>query len=308
MRGGLTLLGNHFGSASYLSLPFFRMTAGLPFCFLFDNGSLRPESTLALRRSALALSVCTGATVRPVSLLHSSRVAQEDLNGEPAELLEPALTEYLGSRPTGRVILIPLFFGPSTSLTVYLSERLHSLRNRFPQAEVVLTPWLAADDFGEQRIVAALDAQVTRTIVQYGLERPRVVLVDHGSPQPEVVTVRDTLARRLAESLANRVAEVAPASMERRPGDAYAFGDPLLAVRLTTAPFDTGDVVVALQFLAAGRHAGPAGDVAGICAEAAAQRPGLRIWLTAPIGETPEILEVLARRYAQAAGHGVEVS
>ena len=71
--------------------------------------------------------------------------------------------------------------------------------------------------------------------------------------------------------------------MERRPGPAYAFADPLLenalrdrfdtfAAAKATAP-DTEErshllVVVALLFLSPGRHAGPGGDIATILEDA----------------------------------------
>jgi hypothetical protein len=88
--------------------------------------------------------------------------------------------------------------------------------------------------------------------------------------------------------------------MERREGDEYVFNEPLLATCLGTPPFDAGEVVVALQFLSPGRHAGPGGDVATICAEAEGaarlSRRELRTAMTATLADDPRIVAILARR------------
>jgi len=88
--------------------------------------------------------------------------------------------------------------------------------------------------------------------------------------------------------------------MERRAGEEYAFSRPLLEERLRQPPCDGGPVVVLLQFLSAGRHAGPEGDVAAICAAAEAERPGLSTAMTEPLAEDPRVIAVLADRFAQA--------
>ena len=46
---------------------------------LIDNGSLRPESTLTLRKIASKLSDLLNVKVNPVSLLHSTKVSSERL-------------------------------------------------------------------------------------------------------------------------------------------------------------------------------------------------------------------------------------
>jgi hypothetical protein len=93
--------------------------------------------------------------------------------------------------------------------------------------------------------------------------------------------------------------------MERREGDAFAFNEPLLERLLERAPFAAGEVVVALQFLSPGRHAGPGGDVAGICAEAEARAAAagrrLETALTATLADDARVLDVLERRARAAA-------
>lgn len=265
-------------------------------CFLFDNGSLRAESTRSLRGLAARLASRRGHPVRAVSLLHSTRVPAEELDGEPTALLEPALDEWFGRRPRGRALLLPLFFGPSGALVDYVPERLESLRKRHPAARAVLAEPLVVPDEVPTEIVAILADRVREVMAERAWARPAVVLCDHGTPLRAVAEVRDRLALALGVVLSGEVAAVAPASMERREGAEYEFNEPLLATRLTTPPFDRGEVVVALQFLSPGRHAGPGGDVAGICAAVEAASPGLRTAMTRPIADDARLVAVLARR------------
>ncbi len=269
-------------------------------CFLFDNGSFRAESTRSLRRLAERLATRLGHPVRAVSLLHSTRVPAEELDGVPAQLLEPALDAWFTQHPGGRVLLLPLFFGPSGALTDYVPERLASLRVRHPAGSAVLADPLVIDGEEPAELAAALADRVKAAATEQGWRMPRVVLCDHGSPQRAVTAVRDRLAAYLACALHGQAEAVAAASMERREGEEYAFNEPLLAKRLATAPFDDGDVVVALQFLSPGRHAGPGGDVASICAEAeqaaAAGARRLRTAMTATLADDPRVVEILARR------------
>ena len=268
--------------------------------FLFDNGSLRAESTLSLRRVASALGAFTGLPVQAVSLLHSSNVSAGGLDGRPARLLEPALVAQFEAFPQGEAVLLPLFFGPSAALTEYVPARLASVRARFPGARVRMAPWLVNPADGDRRLAAVLADQVRAATRAKNWVRPKVVLVDHGSPQAGVTAVRNHLGGQMRRELGDEIATLAVASMERRDGDAYAFNEPLLATALRTPPFDHGEVVVALQFLSPGRHAGPGGDIAEICAAAEAERPGLRTHMTEPIAVDERLVALLADRLAQA--------
>ncbi len=269
-------------------------------CFLFDNGSFRADSTRSLRGVAERLAERLEWDVRAVSLLHSTRVPAAELDGKPAQLLEPALDAWLTENSRGRALLLPLFFGPSGALTEYVPERLAALQGRHGEGRAELAEALVLAEEEPRELVAILADRVRATAAERGWRRPKVVLCDHGTPQRGVSAVRDRLAGCLREALGGEVEGVAPASMERREGEAFAFNEPLLATRLAEAPFDAGEVVVALQFLSAGRHAGAGGDVAEICAqaEAAAARHGrvLRTAMTAPIAEDPRLVVVLARR------------
>jgi len=271
-----------------------------PVCFLFDNGSLRATSTLSLRATARQLAAELGIEVRAVSLLHSSAVNPVEVGGKPAQLLEPALEAFLEENLTADVVALPLFFGPSAALTDYVPGRLATLAGKFPQARLRLARWLVDPMETDDRIARALADAARRKVVGENLVRPKIVVVDHGSPQRAVSEVRNFLGSQIAVMLADLTETVAVASMEKRPGSEYAFNDPLLAERLRTPPFDHGDVVMALQFLSPGRHAGPDGDVARICAEARRERPELKTHLAETIASDQRVVAVLADRYRQA--------
>ncbi len=271
-----------------------------PLCVLFDNGSLRPEATLKLRTIALRLQAAINAGVHPVSLLHSSAIAPSQLGGVPAQLLEPALGLLL---KTGidDIVLLPLFFGPSAALTEYVPQRLQHLRRAFPAMRVRLGRWLVdTRDRHDMRIAAILADRVRAVIRDGRLRRPPVVLVDHGSPQPEVIAVRDLLGRQVRRMLTGNIGRLAVASMERRSGPEYDFCEPLLATLLRRTGFGGETVVVARQFISPGRHAGPGGDIADICRAAEQAQPGMKIHLTHPIGDDPRLIDVLADRYQEA--------
>jgi sirohydrochlorin ferrochelatase len=276
--------------------------APAPRCVLFDNGSLQPEATLNLRTIALRLQAALGVSVHPVSLLHSSAIAPAQLGGVPAQLLEPAL-KLLLKTGVNDFVLVPLFFGSSAALTVYVPQRLQHLRRAFPAMRVRLGRCLVdPKNRRDTRIAALLADRVRAVIRERRLRRPPVVLVDHGSPQPEVIAVRNWLGRQVRRLLMGRISRLAVASMERRRGAEYDFGDPLLATLLRRPEFARKNVVVARQFISPGRHAGPGGDVADICRAAEQAQPGLKIHLTHPIGDDPRLIDVLVDRYQEARG------
>lgn len=266
---------------------------------LVDNGSLEPAAVRGLRALATALSEKLGVTVEPVSLLHSSAVPVEQLDGRVAEILEPALKRRL-AEGVSEFAVLPLFFGPSRALTEYIPERVAHLRETFPELRVrVAAPLHAVGDDRLARMVAdAVRAEMAEDFLRG--EKPRVALVDHGSPARGVTAVRDEVAAQLARLLDDSVAGVAACSMERRPGPEYAFNDPLLASLLASSPWNAGPVIVAQLFLLPGRHAGPDGDIAQICRAAEVASGGaLRTRRTGLLAAPPQplLLDVLADRW-----------
>ena len=279
-----------------------------PLTILMDNGSLEPAATLGLRRLAAQLGERVGTRVEPVSLLHSSTVPVEKLGGTPAEILEPALERRLAAGQTD-FLIVPLFFGPSGALTDYLPKRIAHLRGKHPTLDVRLAaPLFAAGDDRLARILADQVRDVGARLVRarQGVDEPRpyhnfrVALVDHGSPAKAVTDVRNELSCQLAGLLGPDYT-VAPASMERREGAAYDFCEPLLERLLRSPGWNAGEIVVAMQFLLPGRHAGPDGDVAEICLAAEAASGGtLRTTMTGLVAEHPLLVEILADRWRAA--------
>jgi sirohydrochlorin ferrochelatase len=268
--------------------------------FLLDNGSLQSAATLRLRDLAKELAGRINAPVSPVSLLHSSGVPAEQLGGVAAEIFEPAIRRRLESG-RNEFVVVPLFFGPSGALTDYLPARVAHLRKTHPTLKVrIASPLFQA---GDDRLARILADKVRESAEAIGGKLPlRVTLVDHGSPSPAVTQVRDQLAAQLGEKLGVGF-EVAASSMERREDVEYDFCDPLLAALLRQPGWNHGTVIVAMQFLLPGRHAGPDGDVAKICHEAEVASGGaLRTHLTGLVGEHALLPEILADRWRQAGG------
>lgn len=255
---------------------------------LVDNGSLEPAATVRLRELAGSLAGRIGEPVAPVSLLHSSGIAPERLQGVPAEILEPALARR-AEQGTFDFIVVPLFFGPSRALTEYLPDRAAHLRKRFPAIRVIVAEPLYRPD----------DARLADILAEHVREvgtPERTVVVDHGSPVREVTDVRNALAAQVSRRLGVG-SRVAVACMERRPGADYDFAGPLLLDLLRSPDWREGPVTIAMQFLLPGRHAGPAGDIARICADAQAASPGLRPRMTRLVGEHPGLIDILADRW-----------
>ncbi|HSP59307.1 MAG TPA: cobalamin biosynthesis protein CbiX, partial [Halomonas sp.] len=194
---------------------------------LVDNGSLRPQATLNLRRLALALSQATGETVEAASLLHSYKIPPEKLDGQKAISLGP-LAERHAAEGVTELVILPFFFGPSQALTGYLPERLAEVQASYPRLSVrVALPLVDSRATIDLRLAQLLEDNVRQRMAglfqqkdsQQKESRPAVVLVDHGSPIPEVTAVRNYLAGQLIVLLAEEAGCVTYASMERRAGE-----------------------------------------------------------------------------------------
>lgn len=276
----------------------------MPRILLVDNGSLRPQATLNLRRLAAALSRRTGETVEAASLLHSHKVPAERLEGEKAVTLGP-LAERLAAEGETELVVVPFFFGPSQALTRYLPERLAEVQAAHPRLAVRVALPLFDTLHGLDLRLARLLADNVREAMGPAREerdharRPTVVLVDHGSPIPEVAAVRNVLAGQLGALLEGEAGSVTFASMERREGEAYRFNEPLLEDLLADPALAGREVILAMLFLSPGRHAGEGGDIAEIAARAMAASPGLSVTPSRLVGEHDGILELLASRVAQ---------
>ncbi len=269
-----------------------------PTILLLDNGSRRAGSTLNLRALANSLSTACGKEIHPVSLQHADKVPAEALDGIPADTLTPFLTHKL-EQGLRDFLVVPLFFGPSRALSSYLPDQAETLRARFGDFRLHQAEVLCPLPEGEPRLGDILLQQI-ETQAKEG-PASRVVLVDHGSPIPQVTAVRTYLAEMLGKQL-HPQSELMQAVMERREDPAYDFNGELLedvlaslAQRSTTDP-----VILSMLFLSPGRHAGKGGDIEQICAKAMQDHPGFEVRVAPLVGQHPLLIEILQDRLEKA--------
>ncbi|MGD9168877.1 MAG: CbiX/SirB N-terminal domain-containing protein [Candidatus Thiodiazotropha sp.] len=265
-----------------------------PLILLIDNGSTKPQATRNLRHLAVALGQCSGYNVHPVSLQHADRIAAEELDGNPAQLLESFLSSQLiqGAR---EFLAIPLFFGLNRALTSFIPNLVNSLQARHGPFRLKIADVLYPLPKGEPRLATILKDNIDPLIS--GPTPPRVILVDHGSPLPQVTEVRTRIARELNELLPRHV-QLSEAVMERRKGSEYDFNGELLeqALQREAQRALHPPIVLSLLFVSPGRHAGQNGDIATLCSDAEQRYHGLRIYTTPLIGEHPRLIEILQDR------------
>ena len=271
---------------------------------LVDNGSSRPESTRSLRGLSMALTERLGAAVHPVSLLHADRVPPETLDGRSADILAPFLGRALRSGERDFLIL-PFFFGPSAAIRRALAEIAEALTREHGPFRLRVARELCPLPEGEPRLADILADQVALTASREGIAQRRVVLVDHGSPAPPVSAVRNWLAGELKRRL-GKEARLEEAAMERRPGSEYDFSGELLErvlMRLGRSDPET-PAILSMLFLAPGRHAGPQGDIVGICRRVTDRIEGFRVFPSPLVGTHPGLVEILARRAREITDRG----
>ena len=253
---------------------------------LVDNGSFEPETTLSLRRLAAAVSTLIGQPVHAVSVLHSHKVDASLLENQPAQIFADAVLAANRDGITDLIVL-PLFMGPSRAITEFLPEqfKLHAR----PELKMHIAPTLYGED-GLLREILIDQLHATGWKKYSGT----VLLCDHGSPAIEVTQVRNALAEEICTALQLTASELIACSMERRPGDEYAFNEPLLETALSQA---SGNCVILMQFILPGRHAGTGGDVEEICSKHAPA--GLRWRRSDLIGTHSKLPSLLAQRFGQ---------
>ena len=272
-----------------------------PEIYLIDNGSLRPQATFALRSLAADLSERAGVRVQAVSLLHSHKIAAEDLGGVPATIVKRRMRAAL-AEGCRQFVFLPLFLGPSRAITDYLPEVIEELRQESGEFETVVAQTLCGESALEPdvRLAQLLADHVRQQIESTGTQRPMVTLVDHGTPAKIVNTLRNSVAGQLAELLGDEVAGVVASSMERREGPEYEFNEPLLERLDQLESGSATELIVAMFFLLPGRHAGEGGDVAEICDGLRERSSYNSIYTTSLLGEHSGLVEILADRLSGA--------
>ncbi len=261
---------------------------------LIDNGSLEPAATRNLRAVALELSASIDNIVHPVSWKHSDRIALSELDGDaPGTTLAPFIRAQL-ARGERQFVFIPFFISAQGAIGSALRSELEALQREHSATPFEFTFTRGLADAGViPQIVAS---RVRETIEAASLERPPVIVVDHGGPAPKSAALRNQLADDVRALLGIEAASVTAASME---GGEHPHNHPLLAeslAALATAELNSGsspnthgtlNVVVALLFLSPGRHAGAGGDIAQICGAAETAHPTLLCDLTDLVGTHP---------------------
>ncbi|DAZ97082.1 TPA: hypothetical protein N0F65_001266 [Lagenidium giganteum] len=277
-------------------------------------GSLRPEPYLDLRQVCFRLSRALRRPVIPCSFRFSNRIDASLLHGIPAKTFETVLTEFLttpSSKSSKEVVVLPLFFGNSSTLTDFLPEvgakcweqlttavSMTSLTLRVGRCLVdVDTP---TDDRIARMLVDKI-SQVTLPDSATTSEPVSVIVLDHGTPSRQVHEAREIVGRQVKALLTGgRYVYAGTACMERRDGPEYDFNDPLLLHALDYHQVTTKIVIVALLFLSQGRHAGENGDIETIVADIRQARPDVTVLIAEPIGAHPLLTDVLHDRYRHA--------
>lgn len=264
---------------------------------LIDNGSSRPDSTLNLRRIAKALSDVSGKPIHPVSLQHANKADIEALNGISADTLEPFIARQLEQGET-LFLLLPLFYGNSRALTSFVPDVHQRLQEQYGEFEMRVADVLYPLPTGEPKLVQLLLNNIQQTTEKHQVQADHIILVDHGSPIPQVAQVRIDLAAQLQAALPEQT--LSDACMERRKSKHYDFNGTLLEDELVTvakkADGKPVHVIVALLFTSPGTHAGEGGDIAMICDTASQHYANLTIYLTPLVGENSLLIDLLAER------------
>jgi sirohydrochlorin ferrochelatase len=210
------------------------------------------------------------------------------LDGRPAAVLTPWVREQR-ARGERDFVFIPFFISAQGAIGSALRHELETLQKTDGDFDFTFTDGLAV----RGSLAGIVAARVRETIAAHGLQRPAIIVVDHGGPSGASAIIRDEVAVKLRALLAGEIGELRAASME---GAAHPHNLPLLADALTAHGFDCGDVVLAPLFLSPGRHAGPNGDLTQI-AHAAEDRltpQPLRCHFAGLVGTHPLVATELA--------------
>ncbi len=277
------------------------MTTSNPINILADNGSTKASATLQLRGIAQQLSERTQQKIHPVSLQHTDVIPADKLGGVKASLLKGFLRDQLKQEQKSFIIL-PLFFGNSRALTKFIPDVQAELEEEFGKFHLVITdtlyipphPILNSDTMLAEIIVD----HIQQTAKSFSLPLNNIVLVDHGSPSPQITAVRNGVAEE-AQAMLGHIVE--QAVMERREGKQYDFNgelleDWLIAKAKQGVTSGKTSAIVTLLFSLPGRHAGEGGDIVTICDSVMQRYPNFKIGISPLVGEHPLLLDILVDR------------
>jgi len=267
----------------------------MPIYLLVDNGSKNPAATLRLRELATLLGQRVDKTIHPVSLQHADTIAATELDGKPANTFNAFLRYHL-ERGEREFIVLPLFFGMSRALTSFIPQQVESLTNDFGDFILKLADVIYPLPAGDDRLAQIVFDHIRTAQTMLADDKVRAVVVDHGSPIPEITEVRKRIVQSVA-ALRNDTLTPGEAVMERREGKEYDFNGELLADWLRhQAELGVTTVVIAMLFFLPGRHAGVGGDVEEICDNVVKDYPQLTHTVTPLITEHPLLIDILVDR------------
>jgi len=265
---------------------------------LVDNGSVKAAATLQLRRIAQQLSDYSGQHVYPVSLQHAGRIPVAELDGVKAAVFTDFLQQKLATGERNFRVL-PLFFGHSRALSAFIPEQQALLEQEFGCFTLVIADVLYPLPEGDKRLADIIYDHIQQTAINAALPLNNIVLVDHGSPLPQVTQVRNGVTDQVRTQLKQIAPAIAlsSAAMERRVGQQYDFNGILLADwLLKKAKQGERSAIVALLFSLPGRHAGEGGDIVTICKSVMQRYPAFKIVISPLVGEHPLLLAMLQER------------
>ena len=262
---------------------------------LCDNGSSKPQATLQLRELAKALSEKTNKTIFPVSLQHANRIPAGKINDEPAIIFVDFLRNQL-QQDERNFIVVPLFFGYSKALSSFIPDQVAILKQEYGEFDLKVAEVIYPLPDGEPILHDIVLDYIHQSVEKTNNESKHIILVDHGSPIPQVTQVRSQLAETVQHQLPASY-QLDQAVMERREGSEYDFNGDLLAdVLEQKAASSIGEVSIILLFFFPGRHAGEGGDIVEICEQVQARHPGLQVHMSPLVAEHPRFIDILVDR------------
>ena len=270
-----------------------------PIILLIDNGSVRPTATKQLRKLAKKLSIIAAIKVYPVSLRHADKISIRLLEGEKAQVFDTFMNACLlqGER---QFIILPLFFSASKAVTELLANQLLSFQALYHDMSYQVADVVYPLPMGEPLLAHIIYDQILLTAHNAQFPKKNIVLVDHGSPQQRVTTVRKHLVKAVQEQFPKEIM-LEQAVMERRQGEQYLFNGELLQdwlIRKAKAGEKTA--IVCLLFFLAGRHAGKGGDIDKICNGVMNEYPDFNIAICPLIAEHKALVSILLARLEEA--------
>ena len=266
-----------------------------PIILLVDNGSLRANATLQLRKLSQQLGVVADCKIYPVSLNHADKIPLDDLGGKAAWIFQIFMRQFL-QQGWRDFIILPLFFGKSSAITTLISNHLMSFQSRYIDMTFQIADVVYPLPKSEPILVGIFYDHIMTTVQQAAFPLKNIVVVDHGSPLPRVTAVRQHLVHCLqAKFSADTLLE--QAVMERREGDEYLFNGILLKDWLIDkAKVGEKTAIVSLLFFLAGRHAGEEGDIEMICQQVMRDYPHFKIAICPLVAEHPQLVALLRTR------------